>query len=240
VFSFFSSSRKPAKVPFRADMHSHLIPRIDDGVRSYEQALITIERLMEAGYEKFVTTPHIMSDSYPNTMAIIRDKEKQLREFLASKNLKIEITAAAEYYLDEYTIKIVEEDKELLTFGDRYFLFETNYLSEPYILKDFVFKVTSKGYKPILAHPERYQYMTIDKAGDLMDRGVLLQVNMLSLSGFYGRPVQKLAEKLIEKKMINFLGTDCHNELQAGELSKAIRSSGFKKAINLPLLNTGL
>ncbi len=221
-------------------MHSHLLTGIDDGVRSDEQAIVTIERLMELGYRKFVTTPHIMSDTYPNTVAIIREKEQQLRQLLAKKNIAAEVEAAAEYYLDEHTMNLAEGDHQLLTFGDKYLLFETNYLSEPYILKDFIFKVSSRGYRPVLAHPERYQYMTIDKAQDLADRGVLLQLNILSLSGFYAKPVQKLAEKLIERKMINFLGTDCHNEMQAAELAKAIRTTAFKKAIDLPLLNSSL
>lgn len=221
-------------------MHSHLIPGIDDGVKSNEHALITIRKLMELGYEKFVTTPHIMSDTYPNTAEIIRAKLASLQEYLKSTGTNVEVMAAAEYYLDEYTMKAVNGPDDLLTFGNKYLLFETNYLSEPYILKEFIFNATSKGYRPVLAHPERYQYMTLDKAQDLIDRGVLLQVNLLSLSGFYMRPVQKLAEKLIENKMISFLGSDCHNEMQAAALEKALRTAGFKKALELPLLNATL
>lgn len=221
-------------------MHSHLIPGIDDGVKSNEHSLITIRKMMELGYEKFVTTPHIMSDTYPNSPEDIRARAVALNAFLKEQNVGVDVVAAAEYYLDEYTMKVVGENEPLMTFGNNYLLFETNYLSEPYILKEFVFKATSKGLKPVLAHPERYQYMTIEKAQDLIDRGVLLQLNLLSLSGFYARPVQKLAEKLIENKMIGFIGSDCHNEFQAKELEKAIRTSAFKKAIDLPLLNTTL
>ncbi|HZY78530.1 MAG TPA: CpsB/CapC family capsule biosynthesis tyrosine phosphatase [Cyclobacteriaceae bacterium] len=240
MFSFFSSSRQPAKVPFHADMHSHLIPGIDDGVKSNEQSLITIRKMVDLGYEKFVTTPHIMSDTYPNTADDIRERTVALNDFLKSQNVGVEVVAAAEYYLDEYTMRVVSGNDPLMTFGNNYLLFETNYLSEPYILKEFIFKATSKAIKPILAHPERYQYMTMEKAQDLVDRGVLLQVNLLSLSGFYGKQIQKLAEKLIENKMISFIGSDCHNELQAKELEKAIRTNAFKKAIDLPLLNTTL
>lgn len=221
-------------------MHSHLIPGIDDGVKSNEQSLITIRKMVDLGYEKFVTTPHIMSDTYPNTADDIRERTVALNDFLKSQNVGVEVVAAAEYYLDEYTMRVVSGNDPLMTFGNNYLLFETNYLSEPYILKEFIFKATSKAIKPILAHPERYQYMTMEKAQDLVDRGVLLQVNLLSLSGFYGKQIQKLAEKLIENKMISFIGSDCHNELQAKELEKAIRTNAFKKAIDLPLLNTTL
>jgi protein-tyrosine phosphatase len=238
VFSFFSSSRKPAKVPFRADMHSHLLPGIDDGVKSLEHSLATIKKLVDQGYEKFVTTPHIMSDTYPNTPAIINEKLATLHEFLAENNMNVEVSAAAEYYLDEFTMSAVNGPDEMLTFGKKFLLFETNYLSEPYILKEFIFNATSRGYNPVLAHPERYQYMTMEKAEDLIDRGVSLQINILSLSGFYNKAAQKFAEKLIENKMVSFLGTDCHNDMQAAALEKAIQTKAFRKAIELPLLNS--
>lgn len=221
-------------------MHSHLIPGIDDGVKTLAKSVEVIKKLTDLGYEKFVTTPHIMSDAYPNRPDIIRSGLQTLQQHLASENIKVDITAAAEYYLDEYTMNAVSNNEEMLTFGKKYLLFETNYLSEPFILRDFIFNATSKGYRPILAHPERYQYMTMGKAQDLIDRGVLLQVNLLSLTGFYMKPVQKLAEKLIEQKMVSFLGTDCHNEFQAAELEKVLRTNAFKKAIDLPLLNASL
>lgn len=221
-------------------MHSHLLPGIDDGVKTSEQSLVTIRKMMDLGYEKFVTTPHIMSDSYPNTPEIIRDQLASLKKILAENKLNVEIEAAAEYYLDEFTMNAVQGEDELLTFGKRYLLFETNYLSEPYILKEFIFNAQSRGYTLVLAHPERYHYMTVQKAQDLADRGVLLQVNLLSLSGFYMKPAQKLAEKLIDNKLINFLGSDCHNEMQAAALDKAIQTKAFKKAIDLPLLNSSI
>jgi tyrosine-protein phosphatase YwqE len=221
-------------------MHSHLLPGIDDGVKSNEHSLVTIRKLMDLGYEKFVTTPHIMRDTYPNTPAEINQKLSELREYLKANNVNVQISAAAEYYLDEYTMSVVNSTEEMMTFGNRYLLFETNYLSEPYVLKEFIFNATSKGYRPVLAHPERYQYMTMQKAQDLVDRGVYLQVNLLSLSGFYMKPAQKLAEKLIENKMLSFLGTDCHNDLQAAALARALQTKAFAKAIELPLLNSNL
>jgi len=221
-------------------MHSHLLPGIDDGVVSNEKSLETILKLMDLGYEKFVTTPHIMSDTYPNTPGVIHDKLSSLNEFLKLKGMTVEVQAAAEYYLDEQTMKAVNGPDELLTFGNKYLLFETNYLSEPYVLKEFIFQATSRGYLPVMAHPERYQYMTMEKAQDLIDRGVLLQVNILSLSGFYMKTAQKLAEKLIDHKMISFLGTDCHSPLQAVALEKALRTPAFKNAMDLPLLNEKL
>ena len=119
-------------------------------------------------------------------------------------------------------------------------MFETNAVSEPLQLKEFVFALTSQGYKPILAHPERYQYMTLDKADDLRCRGVLLQVNLLSLAGYYGPPMQKLAEKLIDRGWVDLLGSDCHNLEQISWLRKVQQTNLYHKATDLPLLNYSL
>lgn len=227
-------------VPFGADMHSHLLPGIDDGVKTIEQSVNTIRKLMDLGYERFVTTPHIMNDLYRNTPEIIRAKELELNTHLRSINLPVTVKAAAEYYLDESTMTAATEGGEFLTFGQNYILFETNFLSEPYVIKEFIFQLTMKGYRPVLAHPERYGYMTMEKAQDLVDRGVLLQINLLSLSGFYQKPVQRLAERLIDEKLVHFLGSDCHNELHAAALANAIKTKAFKKATDLPLLNSTL
>jgi len=110
-------------------------------------------------------------------------------------------------------------------------------ISEPLQLKEFIFSLTTQGYKPILAHPERYQYMTLEKADDLRNRGVLLQINLLSLAGYYGPPMQKLAEKLIDHGWVDILGTDCHNLDHAHLLRKVQQTRSYRKALDLPLLN---
>ncbi len=179
MFSFFFKKKKFSPAPFWADIHSHLIPAIDDGVTSLENARDVILKLQESGYKKLITTPHIISDTYKNTPEIILGGLKELHLFLQKNNIDIKVEAAAEYYLDTWLINEVNEGKALLTFGDKYFLFEMNYVTEPYQLNDFIFSLTTKGYKPILAHPERYQFMTLEKAEDLRQRGVLLQLNIL-------------------------------------------------------------
>jgi tyrosine-protein phosphatase YwqE len=116
-------------------------------------------------------------------------------------------------------------------------LFETNFLSEPYFLKDFIFQASTQGYQLVLAHPERYGYMTLSKAEDLKNRGVLFQLNSLSLGNYYSKPIQKMAQQLIDKSWINFLGSDCHTVLQASELEKTMKQKYYRKALELPLLN---
>ena len=239
MFSFFKT-KKIDFTPLRVDIHSHLIPAIDDGVTSFENSLEVIQQLQDAGYKKLVTTPHIISDTYKNTPEIILGGLKNLNEFLKANGNSIVVEAAAEYYLDLSLINEVNAGNPLLTFGDKYVLFEMNYVTEPYQLNDFIFSLTTKGYKPILAHPERYQFMTVQKAEDLRHRGVLLQLNMLSLIGFYSRPVQVMAHKLIDQGFIDFLGSDCHSLKQALLIKEAQKHKYFAKAMNLPLYNQTL
>lgn len=237
MFSFFFKPKKIESVFLQTDIHSHLLPGIDDGSQSLEQSLHLIRSFQEAGFNKLITTPHIISDTYRNTPEIISSKLSALRVFLTKQNCDIKIEAAAEYYLDPWLLHEVESKNKLLTFGDNYFLFEMNYLTEPYQLNDFLFKVTMQGYKPVLAHPERYQFMTVDKAEELHNRGVLLQINLLSLIGVYSKPVQSIAEQLISNRLVDFLGSDCHNIRHASLLKTAFKNKYIQKAMALPLLN---
>jgi tyrosine-protein phosphatase YwqE len=240
VFSLFSKKANHQTVSLLADIHSHLLPGLDDGVNDFDEALAVVRRLKDLGYQKLVTTPHIMSDTYRNDSATIHARLKELLLFLSENRIDIRIEAAAEYYFDSWLINEVSESKPLLTFGDNYLLFEMNYMTEPYQLKDFIFKVTTQGYKPVLAHPERYQFMTLEKAEDLHHRGVLLQVNILSFIDYYSKPVRQIANQLVEQEWVNFLGSDCHNLRHATLLEEAFKNRYFKKALNLPLLNNQL
>ncbi len=234
MFSFFSKKPKLNEVPLRADIHTHLIPGIDDGVPTLDHSLEVIRCLQDAGYKKIITTPHVISDSYKNTPEIILSGLKSLRAFLNDRKIEITIEAAAEYYLDTWLIHEVNSGNQLLTFGDKFFLFEMNYVTEPYQLNDFIFSLSTKGYKPVLAHPERYQFMTLAKAEDLRQRGVLLQMNILSLIGFYSKPVQSMAHKLVDNELVDFLGSDCHSLRQASFIKEAQQHKYLKKPLNQP------
>lgn len=243
MFSIFKSAPKKASLPLIVDIHSHLLPGLDDGVKAFEEAWQIIRRFEDLGYRKLITTPHIMNDYYRNTPTGIQSKKADLLDFLLQKNCLLQFEAAAEYYLDESLLHSVDNQELLLTFGGpRYLLFETNFLTEPYQLKDFIFKITTQRYKPVLAHPERYEYLNanMDKLEDLRNRGVLFQLNLLSLIGFYSKPIQKMAEKMIDLGWVDFIGSDCHNEQYALLTEKAQQTKYFKKALELPLLNNSL
>lgn len=223
-------------------MHSHLLPGIDDGSQSLEESEALIRGFYNLGYRKLVTTPHIMSDVYRNTPSIIREKLLALNAHLASRQIDMQVEAAAEYYLDEMLMQAIKSEEPLLTFGNNYLLFETNFLSEPLQMKEFIFLATARGYKLILAHPERYQYLNQNflKVEDLINRGVLLQLNLASVTGVYSKAVQHMAYKLIDRGWVHWLGSDCHQIHHIQMMEQALASKYIRKALTLPLLNNSL
>ncbi|MEP2671226.1 MAG: CpsB/CapC family capsule biosynthesis tyrosine phosphatase [Cyclobacteriaceae bacterium] len=242
MFSFFKKNKQVNSIPLETDIHSHLLPELDDGVKSLEESAQLIHQFIELGYKKIITTPHVMSDFYRNEPSAIVEKLELLKQYLKSENINIPIEAAAEYYLDESLIERINKGEKLLTFGNKYLLFETNFLTEPFQLKEFIFSITTLGYKPVLAHPERYQYLVnnFEKVEDLKNRGVLFQINIPSIIGAYSKPIQKLAIQLIDKGWVDFLGSDCHNQIQMNILKDTFRNKYFQKALELPLLNRSL
>lgn len=231
----------PTNLPF-VDIHSHLLPGLDDGVQSFEESAEIIQHFQKLGYKKLITTPHVMSDFYRNTNEGILKRLQQLQQYLTEKGIDIVIEAAAEHYLDEDLYAKVESDTALLTFGNKYLLFETNFMTEPLNLKEFIFAASTKGYKLVMAHPERYIYLqnNFEKAEDLLNRGVLFQLNISSISGYYSKTAQRLAQKLIDLQYIHFIGTDCHNLQHIKLVEETTTQKYFQKAISLPLLNNTL
>jgi protein-tyrosine phosphatase len=241
VFNWFSK-KNISHQPLWVDIHSHLLPELDDGVKSLEEAESIILFFKKLGYRRLITTPHIMSDVYRNTPDTIGKKLSLLRAYLKQKDISITIDAAAEYYLDEVLLEMIERREPLLTYGKNYLLFETNFLTEPAFLKEFIFRASASGYKLVLAHPERYLYLhdNIRKAEDLIDRGLLFQMNISSITGYYSKQVQRTAFRLIDRGWVHWLGSDCHQMQHVMLIENALRAKYFKKVINLPLLNNTL
>lgn len=241
MFGIFKNT-KPVQNPIRVDIHSHLLPGLDDGVTSFEESYEIIKNFEERGYKKIITTPHIMSDFYRNTPDIISTKLTELNTFINGRSSVI-LEAAAEYYLDETFVELLSSgSSSLLTIGKKYILFETSFVSEPIYLKEAIFKMQSNGLKPILAHPERYQYLINDweLACDIFERGTLFQININSIQGYYSRAVQKMAMKLIKNEMVSFVGSDCHNISHFEALSNTLNTKNYEKLVKLKLLNNTL
>ena len=196
---------------FKSDMHSHLIPGIDDGAQDMDQTIAMLAKFESLGYKKVVTTPHIMTDSFPNNRDTILSGLETVKNEIKNVGINIEIEAAAEYYFDE-TLMPKIKNKELLTFGDNYVLVEFAFHSPPQFLDQLFFELKTHGYRPVIAHFERYLYYLgkIDKAEKWRAEGINIQINLNSLFGQYGPEVQKQAEKLIDEGQFDFVGTDCH------------------------------
>ena len=226
----------------QVDVHSHFIPGIDDGAKTIEDSIELISAMKDFGYRKVITTPHIMSDYYRNTPEIILEGLEKVRVALKQNNIDIEVDAAAEYNVDaDFPEKI--GNKELLTFGDNYVLFELPFMEEPGGLKDVIWQMQSNGYKPVLAHVERYQFwhQQWSKFEDMINRGIQLQINIGSLTGSYGPEVRQVAEKLIDNDMISLLGSDCHHMGHVEMINSARTKEYIHKIVNSPkLLNSKL
>lgn len=244
ILDFFTRKKETAIEPLQldwmqVDMHSHLIPGIDDGAKSIEAAVSMIRRLQEFGLRKLVTTPHVMSEFYKNTPETIQEGLKKVRKALAKEDISIELEAAAEYYLDEIFLEKVQKGEQLLTIGNNYVLVETGFINKPQMLFEIFFAMEMQGYKPVFAHPERYQYLLQDKKllGELFDRDVYFQLNLLSLTGFYSKPIKNFAEMLIDEKKVKFFGTDCHNHRYLDMLETLPKSKYYEKLSQQDTLN---
>jgi protein-tyrosine phosphatase len=224
------------------DFHSHFIPGIDDGSQSMEDSLRMIRKMHELGFKKLITTPHIQSEFFKNTPGNIIPGLEKLREAVRADNIPIHIEAAGEYLLDEgFEEKMAVGN--LLTFSDKYILVEMSYYSPNPNLKSIIFNLQCDGYKVILAHPERYTYWIQDlpKFEDLKDRGVFFQLNTISLAGHYPEPIRKFAEKLIDRGMVDFIGSDMHNMRYMDSLERSLKEKALAKLVNSgKLLNSKL
>lgn len=227
---------------FYTDMHSHLLPNLDDGVQSFEQALVHIQELQNVGVKKIITTPHIYAGKYNNSANTILPKLAQLKTFLIQNNCQIDIQAAAEYYLDDTFLNNLKSNQPILTFGDDYVLFELSYINESHLIYEAVYTMLSLGYKPILAHPERYNYyhFNMQKYQDLKNLGLLFQLNINALSGYYKNDCRKMAEKLIDAQMIDFVGSDTHHGKHTEALRKSINTKYYKKLLTQSIKNNEL
>ena len=214
----------------KTDFHSHLIPGIDDGAKSIDDSLNLIKGLLKLGFKKIITTPHIYSDIYFNTSEVILNGLEIVKTAIKKEGLDVEFHAAAEYYIDQHFEELLQKGDLLPVFG-KHVLVEISFYQAPPNLEDVIFNMRTRGYIPILAHPERYVYFGLDlsKYERLKDLGCKLQVNLLSLTGRYGQDVQKIAMKLINKGMVEYLATDLHNKDQLEELKTLAYSNTMSK-----------
>jgi protein-tyrosine phosphatase len=240
MFSFFKKKDAPVTITYESiavDMHSHVLPGIDDGAKDPEESIVLIKKMMELGIKKIIATPHVMADYYRNTAETIGDALAILKAELIKQNIDIEIEAAAEHYFDE-TFEARVNNHKLMTMGDNYALFEFSFISQPPNAVEVVQRMKELGYKPILAHPERYPYMDIEQLRNIRSWGCDLQINTISLTGYFGKDAKKIAEALVDNDLVDFISSDMHHLRHAQAFKDALNTPYVKKLLtNYPLKN---
>lgn len=206
------------------DIHSHLLPGIDDGAKKFEDSLRLTKALQGFGATQLITTPHVIHHFWENTSQNIKAKEEQTRKELHLNKVTVPFRAAAEYMMDDYFVTLFQSEP-LLTLKDNYVLVEMSYINPPIQLYSILFDLQVAGYIPVLAHPERYGFFhnNFEEYQKLINAGCLLQLNLLSVVGYYGEGIVKIAEKLLQKGMYSFVGSDVHHDNHIASFSQKIK-----------------
>lgn len=234
MFSIFNRKRQYTDLSWmQVDMHSHILPGLDDGCREIGESLTLLQGLQEMGLSQFYFTPHIFRELYPNSPASIAPAFDLLR---SAAGFSTKLDFAAEYMIDSsFDHLLADTSVELLTLPGKHILIEMSYIEESKQIEKTVFELQVAGYKPILAHPERYVFyhQQPERIKHLRDIGCLLQVNLLSVYGYYGLREKRMARCLMDKGWVDLVGTDVHHErhvkaIQHG-LQKEDISIHFKK-----------
>lgn len=237
MFSLFkhskSSNKNASYFPIVTDMHSHILPGLDDGSPDVETSIGLIRGLMSMGVSKSVATPHIISDLYRNNPETINNALGQLQRALDVSNISFQVAAAAEYMLDNWFFELLKTGQPLLTIKHNIILTEFSFSYLPTHPEEMSFKIITEGYTPILAHPERYGYYheNMKMYNRLKELGFLLQVNLLSLTGYYGKEVAKAAKYIIKNGLASFVGTDLHHYRHLDIFLDAYKKGLFKEQL---------
>ena len=201
------------QLPVSIDMHSHILPGIDDGSPDVETSLLLVRGLYDMGIRTCIATPHIIGDLYRNNDETIEPALLKLQQACTAAALPMQISAAAEYMLDDYFMELLRQQKPLRTLHKNILLTEIPYTSEPVNLDEILFNIITEGYRPVLAHPERYFYFhrNFEEYRRLKDLGFILQVNLLSLTGYYGKNPARAAKYMLDEGLAGLVGTDLHH-----------------------------
>lgn len=231
MFDFFHKTKKSAdRLFFHTDMHCHLVPGIDDGQKEPGNAARLVERQHDWGFARVFATPHVTQDTFENTPEIISAAFARLKGAVDELGVDVGLAHSAEYRLDGFFQKQLAEGN-VKPFPNDFLLVENSFVQEAWNLDGTLFDLKLRGFKPILAHPERYSYYFSrrDRYKQLKDAGTLFQINLLSLAGYYGKEVRKVAEALIENDWVDFIGTDMHHDKHAATIDDYLKSRDYER-----------
>jgi protein-tyrosine phosphatase len=242
MFGWFKKKKVRIKQTFNyeslmVDMHSHVLPGIDDGAQNVGESIEMIRAMMDLGIKKIIATPHVMFDYYRNTPETINNALALLKAELKAQQIDIVVEASAEYFFEEQFEEIIDKGL-LLPIKQKYVLFEFSFISAPPVFFPTIQKLIDGGYQPILAHPERYAYLEIDQMKNIKNWGCDLQINSVSLTGYYGKEAKHKAEEMIDNRLVDFISSDMHHMKHAKALKMALTSPYMQKVMfDYPLKN---
>lgn len=230
MFNFFHKKKAVPKLFYTTDVHSHILPGIDHGSQSVEQSLEMLQAEMDMGISRVMCTSHVTAETFENTPATIKASHAILKEAVEEAGMNVTIEPSAEYRIDEYWNKEYAAG-HVLPLPGNWLLLENSFQQELMEMDQLMFDVQCKGYRPILAHPERYGYYHVrrNRYEALHNAGVKFQINLLSLAGYFGHHARDIALWLIDNQMVDMLGSDMHNMDHAEVIIDYLRSRDWAK-----------
>ncbi|MBN9351746.1 MAG: histidinol phosphatase [Chitinophagaceae bacterium] len=243
MWNLFNKKKKllyPGFSWLQRDIHNHLLPGIDDGSPDVETSIALVRDLAEAGIKDFVCSPHIIQDMYRNTPETINLALDKLNEAIRKEKIDVKISAWAEYMLDEFFVETLRSGKQLQCISGKFILTELPLSVLPSNLESMAFEINTSGYHAVLAHPERYLYYhsRMESYTRLKELGFSLQLNLLSLTGYYGPRILTAAKYLLKHDLIDYVGTDLHHFDHLRMLTEKSSIRIFEKYLGGRIWNT--
>lgn len=245
LFNLFKKNdeARPIFAPLGTDMHCHLIPGVDDGSKCMEETLFCLRTLQSVGYRKVIITPHFQYPRFTNDEDDIVQRYAEVCKAATDAGIDIELGGIGGEYRIDNGFRARLDKPRFLTLNDKYILVELSLHHQMAEADDLLFELQMGGKDIIMAHPERYPYLNIDgpRMEMLLNQGVLMQVNILSLGGFYGDEARRRAFAMIERGWVSFLGSDTHNTLYCQALRDLSHSHKIARIVEKhPFLNNTL
>ncbi len=230
LLDIFRNKKEQVKLFYNTDIHCHILPGVDHGSRSIEDSLDMLQAEMEMGVNRVILTSHVTAVTFENTRESLMDAFLKLQDAVTDAGLDIQLFLSAEYRMDEYFDKEYAAD-HLIPMPGNHILLENSFQQELMNLDDLLFDMQVKGYKTILAHPERYPYYSRRRKRyeQLHNAGAKFQVNILSFTGYFGEEARESALWFVRDGMIDYLGSDMHNVKHAHIIMDYIKSKEWRK-----------
>lgn len=231
LFNFFTRSKQIQKLPVFTDIHNHLVPGVDDGSPDVETSMELLSHLHDWGITRIFASPHSTQDTFENTPQSLEEPARKFADAISRSDLGVEFNMHMEYRLDQFFMRQFESDN-LVSMPGKFLLVENAFSNEPWGLEALLHNLRSKGFTPVLAHPERYKYYSIShryRYDELHEYGLYFQVNLLSLAGHYGKLERETALYMLKHGLVQFIGTDLHRISHVRSIEEYLRSSNYRR-----------